>query len=148
MYSARIPWARQLQVTPLSSVTQTPPQETPSAIRRLFLGSTQIEWIPGNSAPPPNHSRRLGCSQSDRTRCQDVPPSSERNRPPGIVPHQSPPRSSSPPASSAHTRSTVQGIGLPPAGSTSWYPSGLGGKAGDSDSFQVAPPSSDRCSLA
>src|SRR5438552_3536245 len=87
MYSARIPWARHSQVAPPSVVAQTPPHDTPTLTSRPFLGWTRMEWMPGKSAPPPNHSRRLGLSHRERTISHEEPPSAERNSPPGRVPH-------------------------------------------------------------
>jgi hypothetical protein len=59
MKAARMPSPEQSQVTPLSVVVHTPPQETPSCTRLASRGSTQMEWIPGKSAPPPNHFLRF-----------------------------------------------------------------------------------------
>src|SRR6266480_1751580 len=130
MYAARMPWARHSQVVPPSRVIHTPPHETPTVTWRASRGSTQIEWRPGSSAPPPNHSRRLGWRHSDSTSCHDDPRSRERNSPPGSVPHHSVPGSVSWPASNAHTSSVLHGMGLPELGSRSSIPSGLGGYAG------------------
>src|SRR6516225_47263 len=69
-YSARMPSPRWPQVAPPSSVNQIPPVETAMNKRRELRGSTQIEWMPGRSAPPPIHCRRLGWSQSERIICQ------------------------------------------------------------------------------
>ena len=40
---------RSVNVSPWSSVSQTPPQEIPTRIRRESRGCTQIEWRPGAS---------------------------------------------------------------------------------------------------
>jgi hypothetical protein len=50
-----MPSARQAQVLPASRVSQTPPQEMPMRSVALSRGSTQIEWIAGQSVPPPIH---------------------------------------------------------------------------------------------
>src|SRR6266513_913570 len=147
MYAARMPWARHSQVVPPSRVIHTPPHETPTVTWRASRGSTQIEWRPGSSAPPPNHSRRLGWRHSDSTSCHDDPWSPERNNPPGSVPHHSVPGSVSCPASSAHTSSVLQGMGLPELGSRSSIPSGLGGYTGVAHGSHLRPPSRERCSL-
>ena len=55
------------------------------------VGCGQIEWMPGTSKPPPNHSARPGCIHSGSTSCHDSAPSAERNNPPGKVPAQSVP---------------------------------------------------------
>ena len=49
MYSANIPLARHAHVSPRSRVCQTPPVDTATVMPRLSRGSTQIEWIPGES---------------------------------------------------------------------------------------------------
>ena len=58
-------------------VSQTPPQEMPTVTRRESRGSTQIEWMPGTSSPPPNQFLRSGRSQSGRFSSHVAPPSSE-----------------------------------------------------------------------
>src|SRR5438132_131610 len=146
MYAARMPVARHSHVVPLSRVIHTPPHETPTVTRRASRGSTQIEWRPGSSAPPPNHSRRLGWRHSASTSCHDDPRSWERNSPPGSVPHHSVPGSVSCPASSAHTSSVLQGMGLPEFGSRSSIPSGLGGYAGVAHGSHWRPRFRERCS--
>src|SRR5262245_5782102 len=113
MYSARIPWDRQAQLAPPSSVRQEPPQEIPTTTRREFRGSTQTEWMPGTSYPPPNQFLRAGSSQSGRFSSQESPPSAEWKSPPGRVPHHSTPGSSAPPGVKAQIFSTRQGITLP-----------------------------------
>src|SRR5439155_1587876 len=147
MYAARMPFARHSQVVPPSRVIHTPPHETPTVTWRASRGSTQIEWRPGSSAPPPNHSRRLGWRHSDSTNCHDDPRSRERNSPPDSVPHHSVPGSVSCPASSAQTSSVLQGMGLPELGSRSSIPSGLGGYTGVAHGSHLRPPSRERCSL-
>src|SRR5262245_16746465 len=122
-----MPVARTSQVWPPSSVSQTPPQEMPRKIRLPLLGSTQIEWIPGKSAPPPNHDLRRGSSQSERTSSQDAPESLDRNRPPGKVPHHRTPGCERCPAASDQIISSFQGMALPLIGLVSSTPSGLGG---------------------
>src|SRR6266567_4936444 len=67
--------------------------------------------------------------------------------PPGSVPHHSVPGSVSCPASSAHTSSVLQGMGLPELGSRSSIPSGLGGYTGVAHGSHLRPPSRERCSL-
>src|SRR5436853_7689523 len=126
MYSARMPVARMAQLAPPSSVRQAPPQEIPTSTRRESRGSTQMEWMPGKSYPPPNQYLRSGTSQSGRFSSQDSPPSADLNNPPGRVPHQSTPGSSAPPGDRAQIFSTRQGITLPFA-SRSSTSSGLGG---------------------
>src|SRR3989454_11752750 len=142
-----MPGARHPELVPPSRVTPPPPHETPTVTWRASRGSTQIEWRPGSSAPPPNHSRRLGWRHSDSTSCHDDPRSPERNSPPGSVPHHSVPGSVSCPASSAQTSSVPQGMGLPELGSRASIPSGFGGYAGVAHGSQLRPPSRERCSL-
>src|SRR5687767_24103 len=121
-----MPVALHSQLSPPSWVTHTPPQETPTRIVFDERGSTQIEWMPGKSAPPPIHLLRPGLSHSGRFSSQLAPRSEERKSPPGRVPHHSTPGSSSPPASSAQINCVLQLTGFPqPSRSTS--PSGLGG---------------------
>ena len=59
-YSARMPSPRSDQLAPASSVNQRPPVETATHTRFALRGSTQIECMPGRSAPPPIHCVRLG----------------------------------------------------------------------------------------
>src|SRR2546428_11435551 len=107
-----MPLARHSQVVPPSPVIHTPPHDTPTVTWRASRGSTQIEWRPGSSAPPPNHSRRLGGRHSDPTSCPDDPPSRERDSPPGSVPHPSLPRPGSCPAPHAPPSPPPPGVGL------------------------------------
>ena len=58
-----------------------PPVDTATQMRLELRGSTQIEWMPGRSAPPPFHCLRFGCSHSERTMSQLCPLSVERNNP-------------------------------------------------------------------
>src|SRR3979490_478774 len=147
MYAARMPWGRSSHIVPPSRVIHTPPHETPTVTWRASRGSTQIECRPGSSAPPPNHSRRLGWRHRDSTRCHREPRSPDRNSPPGNVPHHNVPGSLACPASSAHTSSVLQGMGLPELGSRSSIPSGLGGYAGVAHGSHLRPPLRERCSL-
>ena len=121
-----MPWARHCQVAPPSRVDQTPPQDTATAIRSPSRGSTQMEWIPGASVPPPNQARRSGWSHRLRTRLQEPPRSAERNRPPGMVPAQSRPGWLARPGSRAQIRCSFQGISRP-MGSRSTWPAGGSG---------------------
>ena len=73
MYSARMPSPRRVQLPPPSSVSQMPPVETAIHTRFALRGSTQIEWMPGRSAPPPVHCLRTGCSHSARIISQLCP---------------------------------------------------------------------------
>src|SRR5262245_2923668 len=148
MYSARIPSARQFHVSPASSVIQTPPQETPTDTRLLSRGSTQTEWMPGHSAPPPNHSVRFGWSQSVRTSVHESPRSFDTKSPPGIVPHQSTPGRSGPALSSDHTLTSFHGVALPIAGFFVSQSAGGSGYVGVAISFHVEPPSALRWSFA
>ena len=91
MKGARMPWAAAVQVAPPSSVSHTPPQETATETRAASRGSTQMEWIPGKSAPPPTQFSRPGWSQRLRTMVHEVPRSPLRNSPPGMVPAHSTP---------------------------------------------------------
>jgi hypothetical protein len=141
MNSANIPRAATAQVAPPSRVRHAPPQLTPTTTSSGSLGCTQIEWIAGRSAPPPNQPRREGWSQSPRTSDQRAPSSSLTKRPPPTVPHQSAP--GRPPAARAHTCSTRHGQGLPSAVVSSSGEAGAG-KHGVVDSRQLAPPSSLR----
>ena len=75
---------------------------------------------------PPAQRWRSGWSQRPRTSSQLAPRSSERNSPPGSVPHHNTPGSFAPPASSAHMRAVLQASGRPHM-SFSSSPSGLGG---------------------
>ena len=61
MNSARMPVIAESQVAPPSVVVTTPPQDTPTCTRFASRGSTQMEWMPGRSAPPPIHFLRRGC---------------------------------------------------------------------------------------
>src|SRR5665647_3283343 len=94
-YSARIPSAPCVHVAPASLVRQTPAIETPIATCLGSRGSTQIEWMPASSLPPPPHFGRSGMNHSASLIFHVAPRSSERNRPPGIVPHHSAPSLSS-----------------------------------------------------
>ena len=116
MNSARMPVAVGSQLPPPSRVVHTPPHDTPTFTCRESRGSTSTEWMPGWSAPPPNHSSRRGSSHSGRLSDHDSPPSSDRNRPPGSVPHQITPGSSAPPGASAHTSFSDQSAGVPSTG--------------------------------
>src|SRR5262249_19274779 len=87
-YSARIPSPRSVQPAPPSSVNQIPPVETAIHTRRELRGSTQIEWIPGRSAPPPIHCLRLAdprasgsCPTSARDRSTGEARPRERSTP-------------------------------------------------------------------
>src|SRR5262249_25133447 len=51
-YSARMPSPRSVQLAPPSSGNQIPPVEPAIHTRFELRGSTQIEWMPGKSAPP------------------------------------------------------------------------------------------------
>src|SRR4051794_16931802 len=104
-----MPSPSQAQVSPPSLVTQTPPQETPTATLSESRGSTQTEWAPAKSRPPPNHCLRRGSSHSGRLSDQVSPRSSERNRPPGTVPAQSVPGWSLPPVVSSQMSCVLQG---------------------------------------
>src|SRR2546430_14210372 len=108
MYAARMPLARHSQVVPPSRVIQTPPHVTPTVTWSASRGSTQIEWRPGSSAPPPTHSRRLGWRDTDSTSSHDTPWPPDRHNPPATVPHHSVTGSASSPPSTAHTRSVLQ----------------------------------------
>src|SRR5579862_8428290 len=79
------------QLAPPSRLCQTPPQETANVRCRELSGSTQIEWIPGASFPPPNQLPRSGWFQSPSTSRQLSALSVEWNSPPPIVPAQSSP---------------------------------------------------------
>ena len=74
-------------------VTQTPPQETPTETCGGSRGSTQTEWMPGQvgAAAEPLLALRVVPERADERpgRAAVV----ERNRPPGMVPHQSTPGS-------------------------------------------------------
>ncbi len=61
-----MPVISESQVAPPSVVVTTPPQETATCTRFASRGSTQIEWMPGRSAPPPIHFLRRGLSHSVR----------------------------------------------------------------------------------
>ena len=49
MYSANMPSQVTRQLSPSSSLRQTPPQETATRRQRESRGSTQTEWMPGTS---------------------------------------------------------------------------------------------------
>ena len=84
-----MPSARHSQVSPPSRVSHTPPHDMPIRTVALSRGSTQIEWIAGQSVPPPIHCWRFGLSHSERTSSHVAPWSRERKSPPGMVPHHS-----------------------------------------------------------
>jgi len=132
-------------VAPPSRVRHTPPLDTATTTVRGSRGSTQIEWMAAWSAPPPFHFTRVGWFQSDSTSFHDAPRSSERNRPPGIVPAHSAPGASVA-ASSAQMFFVAHSRALPHM-SLSTKPSGLGGYAGMASSVHVSPASSERCSF-
>ena len=67
-YSARIPWPRSVQLSPVSSVNQMPPVDTAIHTRLESRGSTEIDWIPGIGAAHPLLA--LGMSHSARSICQ------------------------------------------------------------------------------
>src|SRR5579871_2835887 len=121
MYSANIPSAVTRQLAPPSSVSHTPPDDTPTRIVSKLRGSRQTEWMPGDSSPPPNQPARSGRSHSPRTRSQLLPPSVERNSPPGAVPAHSPP---APSGSSAQMILSVAGAGGLPSPVAMVVPSG------------------------
>src|SRR6185369_2252160 len=146
IYSARIPLPPMRHDLPPSRVVQAPPVYTPITMSSESLGFTQMEWRPGYSAPPPLHCSRSGSSHIDRFSAHELPPSSDLERPPGIVPHQSTPGRSVPPSSSAQIRRSVQSIGFPLKLIFGTYPSGIGGYVGAPISVHVAPPSCERCS--
>src|SRR6187402_1651861 len=81
---------------PLSRVIHTPPVETPRLTCRESRGSTQMEWIPGCSAPLGPQSSRLGWSHNGRLSSHVSPLSFDLKSPPGIVPHQTTPGWSAP----------------------------------------------------
>src|SRR6185295_75732 len=111
-------------------------------------GSTQMEWMPGHSAPLGPQSSRMGSSQSDRTSSQESPLSSDLKSPPGIVPHQTTPGSSGPPGAMDQTSLSAQSRGLLKKGTGfGTYPSGIAGYCGVVLSFHVLPPFRDRCIL-
>lgn len=133
MYSLWKPWPSCCHVAPASMVPITPPQETPMTTRLASVGSTSTLEIPGISPPAtPNQRLRSGIDQSGSLSCQLSPPSSDRNRPPGMVPAQM--RPSTPPGVRFQMRPTVQGCGSSSASS------GFGGNAGTWTSCQSPSP--------
>ena len=110
-------------------------------------GSTQIEWMPGKSAPPPNQALRSGWFQSESTKLPRVAAvassgtarrgscRTRARRRVRRIPRA--PRRASGPTARASRR----------VGSMSSSPSGFGGYFGTGRSSHVAPPSRERFSL-
>src|SRR5204862_1580992 len=96
------------------------------------------------SAPPPNQFARSGRSHKARTSSQLLPPSSDRNSPPGNVPTHSRPGWSAPPYSSAQMSLSVAGVGGLPSPVATVASAGY---AGDARSSHVAPASGENFSF-